>query len=254
MKWCHPVTHKVHGTKGKWNVWDNNGDAAQNKYKIHVNTNHHCPRKTVTFVDPLPVYKRHTFSTSLQLCNRHIDWYPREVFSPVDLAAIDHFMTALYTRTDPQPTARGMIVGCTNRSYMQATAIDTLDLLQLLAKARGCHKFKDINLPLISVPKLCRARCKVNFHQNTVTITDNLSTELIMGEWDPTHNLYMIKVPAKPQLKQSQPHNQLQRAPILYAPPRTSSITSTPQQGFSPWSHLPVPLIEAHTTPGRASP
>ena len=143
------------------------------------------------------VYKGHAFIISLRLCNRHINQYPREVLSAVNLAATDHFMPALYTRTNPQPTTWGMIAGYANGSHMQATAIDTLDLPQLPANARGCHKFKDISLPLISVLKLSRARCNVNFHQNTVTITDNRGTELITGERDPTRNLYMIKVPIR---------------------------------------------------------
>ena len=106
-------------------------------------------------------------------------------------------MPALYIGTNPQPTAQGVIVGCTNRSYMCATATDTLDLPQLPAEARECHKLRNISLPLISVPKLCRAGCKDNFHQNTVTIIDHRGTELITGVRDPTHNLYIIKVPMR---------------------------------------------------------
>ena len=41
---------------------------------------------------------------------------------------------------------------------------------------------KDISLSLISVPKLCRADCKVNFCQNKVIITDNQGTELYTGK------------------------------------------------------------------------
>ena len=81
---------------------------------------------------------------------------------------------------------------------MRVTATNTLDLPQLSVDAQGCHKFKDISFPLISVPKLCWAGCKVDFNQNTVTITDNWGTELITGERDPTRNLYyMIKVPSQ---------------------------------------------------------
>ena len=69
---------------------------------------------------------------------------------------------------------------------MHATTTDTLDLPQLSVEARGCHKYKDINLPLISVPKLCQAGCKVNFHQGTVTIKDTSGTELHTDERDPS--------------------------------------------------------------------
>ena len=208
-------------TKGEWNMWGNHGDVKQNIYNTHVKTNHHCPRKTVTFADSLPLYKGHAFSTIIRLCNRHINQYPKEILSAVDLAATDHFMSALYTGTNPQPTTRSVIVGCANGSHMQATATDTLDLPQLPVTVWGCHKFKDISLPLISVPKLCRARCKVNFHQNTVTTTDNRGTEPITGERDPTRNLYMIKVPTQTPTE-------------AHTPNCCGGLYSTPHQGPYP--------------------
>ena len=101
-------------------------------------------------------------------------------------------MPALYIGTNPQPTAQGVIVGCANGSHMRATATNTLNLPQPPVKAPGCHKIKNISLPLISVSKLCWAGCKVNFYQSIVTIQDNQGTELTTSERDPTHNLYTI--------------------------------------------------------------
>jgi len=78
---------------------------------------------------------------------------------------------------------------------MQATATGVVAIPQLPKTARGCHKFKDIHLPLISVPKLCQAGCNVNFSKSKVDVTSHSGEYLITGVMDPTRNLYVFPIP-----------------------------------------------------------
>jgi len=78
---------------------------------------------------------------------------------------------------------------------MQATATGVVAIPQLPKTARGCHKFKDIHLPLISVPKLCQAGCKVNFSKAKVDVTSHSGEHLLTGVMDPIRNLYMFPIP-----------------------------------------------------------
>ena len=95
-------------------------------------------------------------------------------------------------------------MGCANGSEMQATATDELSIPQLPLAARGCHKFKEISLPLISLPKLCQAGCRVNFSTNKVDVTTNCGKHLLTGVMDPTRNLYLFPIPTRDQVpKQS---------------------------------------------------
>lgn len=105
-------------------------------------------------------------------------------------------MPTTYHGTNHTPVRRGIRVGCANGSYMRAVATDTLGLPQLPRQARSCHKFNDISIPLISVPKLCEAGCTVDFQQDTVTINDKQGTTLVTGRRYPYRNLYMIDIPS----------------------------------------------------------
>ena len=85
------------------------------------------------------------YATSLLLCNKHIDKYPREhLIGAIDSAATDYFMPDMYTGDAYQPTHKGIKVYCANGTQMQATATDMLAIPQLPIAAHGCHKFKDI--------------------------------------------------------------------------------------------------------------
>ena len=119
---------------------------------IHVKAKQTHPRKKhkVTFQYPFPVYNGKAYTTSLLLCNKHIDKFPRHIIGAIDSAATDHFMPDTYTDDAPRPTQNGIVVGCANGSNIQATATDVLAIPELPEGARGCHKFKDIHLSLIS--------------------------------------------------------------------------------------------------------
>ena len=124
-----------------------------------------------------------------------MDQFPHTLQGAIDSGATDHFMPATYRGTNHTPVQQGIRVGCANGSYMQAVATDALALPQLPRQARACHKFNDIRIPLISVPKLCEAGCTVDFQHDTVTITNKQGAPLVTGRRDPYRNLYMIDIP-----------------------------------------------------------
>ena len=74
---------------------------------------------------------------------------------------------------------------------MQSKATDCVDLGNLPITAQTCHKFEEVHLPLLSIPKLCAHGCKVHFGQAAVHVTKN-GKLILAGTKDPTRNLYMV--------------------------------------------------------------
>ena len=83
------------------------------------------------------------------------------------------------------------IMECVNDSIMQSKVTDCLAIHNLPSTARTCHKFDEVHLPLVSVPKLCAHGCKVHFGPTTVHMTKNVQT-VLLGKKDTTRNLYMV--------------------------------------------------------------
>eukprot|EP00536_Pseudo-nitzschia_multiseries_P003803 jgi/Psemu1/8562/gm1.8562_g len=73
-----------------------------------------------------------------------------------------------------------------------------LDLHQLPAKARGCHKFKEVDLPLVSVPKLCNHGYQVTFTRDNVEVLGPAKNTVLEGVRDPLRNLYMVPLHSEP--------------------------------------------------------
>mmetsp|Transcript_5795 Transcript_5795/g.12600 ORF Transcript_5795/g.12600 Transcript_5795/m.12600 type:complete len:247 (-) Transcript_5795:639-1379(-) len=122
---------------------------------------------------------------------------PHTIQGAIDSGATDHFMPVTYRGTAHTPVQRGIRVGCANGSYMRAVATDTLALPQLPKQARSYHKFNNISIPLIFVPKICEAGCTLDFQQDKVTINNKQRTTLVTGRRDPFWNLYMIDIPSE---------------------------------------------------------
>ena len=74
---------------------------------------------------------------------------------------------------------------------MQSKATDCLDLGNLPRKARTCHKFEEVHLPLVSVPKLCAHGCTVHFGPLAVHVTKN-GQVILLGTKYPARNLNMV--------------------------------------------------------------
>eukprot|EP00532_Pseudo-nitzschia_australis_P017454 CAMPEP_0168248694 /NCGR_PEP_ID=MMETSP0141_2-20121125/1593_1 /TAXON_ID=44445 /ORGANISM="Pseudo-nitzschia australis, Strain 10249 10 AB" /LENGTH=127 /DNA_ID=CAMNT_0008184615 /DNA_START=96 /DNA_END=479 /DNA_ORIENTATION=- len=117
-----------------------------------------------------------------------LDRFPHTLQGAIDSGATGHFMPATYRDSAHTPVQQGIKVGYANGSYMRAVATDSLAIPQLPPQARTCHKFNDISIPLISLPKFCEAGRTVAFQQNQVTINDKQGTTLITGHRDPYRN------------------------------------------------------------------
>eukprot|EP00536_Pseudo-nitzschia_multiseries_P018879 jgi/Psemu1/57773/gm1.57773_g len=91
-------------------------------------------------------------------------------YGALDSAATDHFVPTTYQGGAHQDIPGALTVGCANGSKMLSTATDLLDLPRLPLEARGCHKFDEVELPLVSVPKLCITGCHVEFSKDDVTV------------------------------------------------------------------------------------
>ena len=59
---------------------------------------------------------------------------------------------------------------------------------------QNCHKFKEIWLPLLSVPQLCKNKLTVTFKGETVEVSDSDGNVLITGFLDPVKGLFMAPI------------------------------------------------------------
>ena len=92
------------------------------------------------------------------------------------------------------PTAVLIRVGCANKEVMTSLAIDIIKFSNLPLAAKKCHKFKEIWLPLLSVPQLCKCKLTVTFKVETVEISNSEGDVLITGFLDPTKDLFMVPI------------------------------------------------------------
>eukprot|EP00536_Pseudo-nitzschia_multiseries_P006868 jgi/Psemu1/16321/gm1.16321_g len=90
------------------------------------------------------------------------------------------------------PPGFGALDSAATDHFMLSTATDLLDLPRLPLEARGCHKFDEVELPLVSVPKLCSTGCHVEFSKDDVTVIGPTQHVILTGQRDPLRNLYMV--------------------------------------------------------------
>eukprot|EP00536_Pseudo-nitzschia_multiseries_P015490 jgi/Psemu1/42781/gm1.42781_g len=122
-------------------------------------------------------------------------------------AATDHFVPSTYQGGAHQDTLGALTVGCANGSTMLSTATYLLDLPRLPLEARRCHKFDEVELPLVLVPKLCSNGCHVEFSNDDVAVISPTQQIILTGQRDPLRNLYMVPLhqPAPPKVKATSP-------------------------------------------------
>ena len=85
-------------------------------------------------------------------------------------------------------------VGCANKGVMESLAEDIIYFDKLPLAAKKCRKFKEIWLPLLSVPQLCKAKLTVTFKGETVEVSDSDDTVLITGLLDPEKVLFLVPI------------------------------------------------------------
>eukprot|EP00536_Pseudo-nitzschia_multiseries_P017617 jgi/Psemu1/51768/gm1.51768_g len=168
---------------------------------------------------PRPPQRTVTFAPDLAF---HISAPPG--YGALDLAATNHFVPSTYQGGAHQDTPGALMVGCANGSKMRSTATDLLDLPRLPLKARGCHKFNEVELPLVSVPKLCSTGCHVEFSKDNVTVIGPTQQVILTGQRDPLRNLYMVP------LHQPDPPKGTAKSPRVTDPPRKTNTNPTAAQ------------------------
>ena len=115
-------------------------------------------------------------------------------YAAVDLGASSHFYPIDYTGEKHDHTADPIRVGCAKKEVMVSLAEDIIRFNSLPLTAKKCHKFKEIWLPLLSVPQLCKSKLTVTFKGETVEISDIIGNILIAGFLDPVKDLFMILI------------------------------------------------------------
>ena len=112
----------------------------------------------------------------------------------MDPGASSHFYPSDYTGDRHDPTAAPIRVGCANKAVMISLATDNIKFSNLPLAAKKCHKFKEIWLPLLSVPQLCKSKLTVTFKGETVEISNSVGDVLITGFLDPTKDLFKVPI------------------------------------------------------------
>lgn len=123
----------------------------------------------------------------------------------------------------------GIRVGCANGSIVRAVATEKLSLEALLDRARDCHKFIDITLPLISVPQLCDSNMEVLFNKISVAVTNANGDTVLEGHRDPSRNLYMV--------------------PLEDSPPPPRVVSPMIDDPTVPWRHTTANAYEIQAVP-----
>ena len=149
-------------------------------------------------------------------------------------------------------------MGCANGSTLQSKATDCLDLGNLPIPAQTCHKFEEVNLPLVSVPKLCTYDYTVWFGPTTISVTKNGQTVLTRTK-DPTRNFYMVLLHDTVRERPRRPHIEppatatnayditrtAQQLAFLHVsagyPTRTTFLRAIQHNYFFGWPHLTLP-------------
>ena len=124
-------------------------------------------------------------------------------------------------------------------------------------EARTCHKFDDMHLPLVPVPKLCAHGCTVYFGPATVNVTKN-GRVILTGTKAPGRNLYMVPLHDSITTPQTGPPTNthatagsaydltstMQHLTFLHAsagyPTRTTFLSAIRRNFFLGWPHLTI--------------
>ena len=125
----------------------------------------------------------------MEVNQQHYIWY-----AAINSGASSHFYQNDYTGERHDPTADPICVGCANRTVMVSLAEDVIQFNKLPLAAKKCHKFKEIWLPLLSLPQLCKNKLTVTFTGETVEVSDSDGNILITGFLDTVKNLFIVPI------------------------------------------------------------
>ena len=132
---------------------------------------HHAYRAQNTIIDSHKVAK---------------EAHEQHQYAAIDSGASGHFYPDNYKGERHDSTVPTIRVGCANKGVMESLAADIIYFDKLPLEAKRCHKFREIWLPLLSVPQLCKANLTVTFKGDTVEVSDSdgniLERGIIFGE------------------------------------------------------------------------
>ena len=98
---------------------------------------------------------------SLEQINQAQNHLTGPQYGVLDSGATDHFVPTTYHGTNHKYATTGMTVEYANGNAMQSKATDCLALSNLPSTAQTCYKVDEVDLPLVSITKLCAHVCKV---------------------------------------------------------------------------------------------
>ena len=115
-------------------------------------------------------------------------------YAAINSGASGNFYPENYEGARHDSTTDTIRVGCSNKGVMESLAEDTIYFNKLPLAAKKCHKFKEIWLPLLSVPQLCKAKLTVTFKGETVEVSDSDGNVLITDFLDPVKGLFLVPI------------------------------------------------------------
>ena len=120
--------------------------------------------------------------------------HEKHEYAAIDSGASGHFYPDNYEGVRHDPTAATIRVRCANKGVMKLLAKDIIYFDKLPLAAKKCYKFKEIWLPLLSAPQLCKAKLTVTFKGERVEVSDSDGNILITGFLDPVKGLFLVPI------------------------------------------------------------
>ena len=120
----------------------------------------------------------------------------------MDSGASDNYFPATFTGENHRCPTISHAVGTANGNIMRSVATDRFTMPGIPRTGRECKKFHEVELPLVSVGKLCVNGMKVSFDDKGVEVKNKSNGTIVTtGRRDPVRNLYMLPIPSSVQHK-----------------------------------------------------
>ena len=140
---------------------------------------HHAYRAQNTTID--------SYKVAMEVHQQH-------KYAAINSGASGNFYPENYEGARHDSTADTIRVGCANKGVMESLAEDIIYFNKLPLATKKCHKFKEIWLPLLSVPQLCKAKLTVIFKGETVEVSDSDGNVLVTGFLNPVKGLFLVPI------------------------------------------------------------
>ena len=207
----HPVVHTVDSTHSKQYIRRQRVVTKQLQpcRKQHVSTTNQSlkyrrslPNRSrvlfgITALSQQQTHQYHAYRVQNTIIDSYkvaMEVHQQHQYAAIDSGASGNFYPENYEGARHDLTADTIRVGCANKGVMELLAEDSIYFNKLPLTAKKCHKFKEIWLPLLYVPQLCKAKLTVTFKGETVEVSDNDGNVLITGFLDPVKGLFLVPI------------------------------------------------------------